>query len=220
MPLCWLIISWCLIVTTGCNEQNKKKKIYTENCSHAGGYYWSKNRSCQQLSFLTGILYPPWLTCIPQAVLTKKKKKEAFHGFLNLIVLPSCTKGSDFDLFYGRNSVPVAVNTIHVPLLKVQGWTCNALAPIDFGTDCTVQIVSFFLIKSWLSERKKEQNENRKLVNGSIVLSRKRKKSTRLCTDCNYSTFAFNYKLSPRLVGGSWHHLFSIVSTKEECLQG
>lgn len=162
------------LMVSYCNNGMNEKKIYTENCSHARGRYWSKNRSCQQLSFLTGILYPPWLTCIPQAVLTKKKKK-AFHGFLNLIVLPSCTKGSDFDLLSGRNSVPVAVNTIHVPLLNVQGWTCNALAPTDFGTDCTVQIVSFFLIKSWLSERKKEQNENRKLVNAQLFCPVKEK---------------------------------------------
>lgn len=35
--------------------------------------------------------------------------KNAFHGWLNLIVLSTRTKG--INLFYQRNGVPVAVNT-------------------------------------------------------------------------------------------------------------
>lgn len=79
----------------------------------------------------------PWLKCILPCIHTHKQK--AFHGWLNLIVLPPCSKGIcfDFDLFSRSDNTPSAVNATRVPLLKVQGWTRSTLALIDLGADCT-----------------------------------------------------------------------------------
>lgn len=125
-----------------------------------------------------------WLKCILPCIHIHKQK--AFHGWLNLIVLPSCIKGScfDFDLFSRSNNTPVAVNATHVPLLKVQGWTQNTLALIDLGTDCTqIQYKLswvFCLINSWLSKRKIKHNKSGrwKLTNDSVLWPIKEKKNS------------------------------------------
>lgn len=143
-----------------------------------------------------------WLKCILPCIHTHKQK--ALHGWLNLIALPSCTKGScfDFDLFSRSNNAPLGVDVTHVPLLKVQGWTRNTLALIDPGTDCTqIQFkLSPFcvcLINSWLSKRKIKQNgsgsESLPMISLGIKRKRKNKlcgEGIRLCTDCNYCTFS------------------------------
>ena len=127
----------------------------------------------------------------------------------------------------------MALKATHVPLLKVQGWTWNTLALIDLGTDCTPiqdKLSRFFfcLINSWLSKWEIKQNKSRrrKLVDAFGSLSNKRKKkllgegirpglSVLVVINVPFlSGAAFNYKPSPLLVCGSWHHLFPIVSIK------
>lgn len=97
--------------------------------------------------------------------------KNAFHGWLNLIVLSTRTKG--INLFYKRNGWPVAVNSTRDCSECEHSW--NALSDIDFCANYRENCLFFSLIRSWLSKKKIELNEKRKLVNDSVLLSNRTK---------------------------------------------
>lgn len=131
-----------------------------------------------------------WLKCILPCICTHKQK--AFHGWLNLIVLPPCTKGScfDFDLFSRSNNALAAVNATRVPLLKVHGWTENTLALIDLG-----RYGHMFLLVSLIHECLRGNwnwmqigDKSFVLIQSSVAVWR-RCNTGSLSTDCNYCTF-------------------------------